>query len=690
MQENYPVQRIEMSKKDAIELFREKGEAFKVEILQQIEDETVSLYQQGTFIDLCRGPHVGATGHVKAFKVLHAAGAYWRGDERNPMLQRIYGTSFPTREELDAHLQKLEEIKRRDHRKLGKELDLFSSPDDTGPGLILWHPKGALVRLLIENFWRDSHVKHGYELIYSPHVARLELWETSGHLDYYKENMFAPMTVETGEYQLKPMNCPFHIMVYKSHLRSYRELPIRYGELGTVYRYERSGVLHGLMRVRGFTQDDAHIFCRPDQVASEVRQVLDFTMFVLRRFGFTEFALYLSTRPEKAVGSVEKWDQATEALEAALKASGFPYEVDPGEGVFYGPKIDLKIHDALGRAWQCSTVQIDFNNPERFGLSYIGEDGAAHQPIMIYRALLGSIERFFGILVEHYAGAFPTWLAPVQAIVLPITDKQADYASHVRDRLADAGLRVSLDLRKEKVGLKIREAEKAKNSLHARRGRAGTGSSGGLGPETQRDERRDTAHYRGARSDTTRYASRIIDPFLSSLMGRTVTPKHRVNHLIRVPEVRVIGPESEQLGILKTSEALKLAHEGGYDLVEVAPTSTPPVCRIMDYGKFKYEQSKKDHKTRQHQKSTQVKEIKFRPRTDKHDLETKIRQILDFLADGTKTKVTVMFRGREMANQELGRAAMGKVREEIKEAGTIEMEPRMEGRNLYMIVAPKN
>ncbi len=462
IQKNYPVQRLEMSKEDAIKLFREKGEKFKVEIIQQIEDEAVSLYQQGDFIDLCRGPHVSATGQVKAFKLLNAAGAYWRGDERNPMLQRIYGTSFPTQAELDAHLLKLEEIKRRDHRKLGKELDLFSSPEETGPGLILWHPKGALVRSLIENFWRDSHVKHGYELVYSPHVARLELWKTSGHVDYYKENMFAPMSVDAGEYQLKPMNCPFHIMVYKSHLRSYRELPIRYGELGTVYRYERSGVLHGLMRVRGFTQDDAHIFCRPDQIESEVRKVLDFTMFVLRRFGFTEFALYLSTRPEKAVGALEKWDQATKALEAALKGSGFPYDIDPGEGVFYGPKIDLKIHDALGRAWQCSTVQIDFNNPERFGLSYIGEDGAAHQPIMIHRALLGSIERFFGILVEHYAGAFPTWLAPVQAIVLPITDKQTEYASHVRDHLAAAGLRVAIDLRNEKVGLKIREAEKAK------------------------------------------------------------------------------------------------------------------------------------------------------------------------------------------------------------------------------------
>ncbi len=462
IRENYPVERLEMSKEDAMKLFRDKGEPFKVEIIQQIEDAVVSLYRQGAFIDLCRGPHVPATGQVRAFKVLHSAGAYWRGDERQPMLQRIYGTAFPTRQDLDAHLHRLEEMKRRDHRKLGKELDLFSIQDETGPGLILWHPQGARVRLVIENFWREAHVKHGYELVYSPHVARHELWQTSGHADYYKDNMFAPITVDSGEYQLKPMNCPFHIMVYKSRLRSYRDLPVRYGELGTVYRYERSGVLHGLMRVRGFTQDDAHIFCCPDQVESEVGKVLAFTVFVLRRFGFTEFEWYLSTRPDTSVGAPDEWDQATRALEAALKGGGLPYRMDPGEGVFYGPKIDLKIRDALGRSWQCSTVQIDFNNPERFALSYIGEDGAAHRPIMIHRALLGSIERFFGILVEHYAGAFPTWLAPVQAVVLPITDKQADYAAQVRDQLADAGLRVELDLRNEKVGLKIREAEKSK------------------------------------------------------------------------------------------------------------------------------------------------------------------------------------------------------------------------------------
>ena len=334
--------------------------------------------------------------------------------------------------------------------------------DEIGPGLVLWHPKGALIRLLIENFWREQHLQQGYELVYSPHIARLDLWRTSGHLDYYRENMFVPMKVEASEYQLKPMNCPFHIMIYKSHLRSYRDLPIRYGELGTVYRYERTGVLHGLLRVRGFTQDDAHLFCRPDQIEAEVGRVLDFTFFVLRTFGFSEFELYLSTRPEKAVGSTERWAQATSALEAALKGRGVSYRIDPGEGVFYGPKVDIKIKDVLGRAWQCSTVQVDFNNPERFELAYIGEDGKPHQPIMIHRALMGSIERFFGILLEHYAGAFPTWLAPVQAKALCITEKQRNYAETVVGQLKAAGCRAEADLRNEKIGFKIREAEKAK------------------------------------------------------------------------------------------------------------------------------------------------------------------------------------------------------------------------------------
>ncbi|MBP8827553.1 MAG: threonine--tRNA ligase, partial [Nitrospira sp.] len=410
MKRGLTVTRSELSKQDAIKFFQERGEGYKVELINSFDDASpISLYRQGEFVDLCRGPHLPTTGYVGAFKLLSTGGAYWRGDERNPMLQRVYGTSFPTKKELDAHLAKLEEIKRRDHRKLGKELDLITIQDEIGPGLVLWHPKGSLIRLLIENFWREQHIKDGYDLVYSPHVARLDLWKTSGHVDYYRENMFVSMKLEGSEYQLKPMNCPFHIMIYKSHMRSYRDLPIRYGELGTVYRYERTGVLHGLLRVRGFTQDDAHLFCRPDQIEAEVSRVLDFTFFVLGTFGFTEFEVYLSTRPEKSVGSEENWTIATNALEAALKSRGVAYEVDPGEGVFYGPKIDIKIKDVLGRSWQCSTVQVDFNNPERFKLAYTGEDGKAHQPIMIHRALMGSIERFFGILIEHYAGAFPTW-----------------------------------------------------------------------------------------------------------------------------------------------------------------------------------------------------------------------------------------------------------------------------------------
>ncbi|NGZ10149.1 MAG: threonine--tRNA ligase [Nitrospira sp. LK70] len=460
---NLTITRREFSKQDAIDFFKARGEHYKVELIQGFPDgEPITAYTQGDFVDLCRGPHLPTTGSIGAIKLLNTAGAYWRGDERNPMLQRIYGTSFPTRAEVDAYLARLEEIKRRDHRKVGKELDLISIQDEIGPGLVLWHPKGAAVRLLIENFWREQHIRDGYQLVYSPHTARLDLWKTSGHLDYYRENMFPSMKLEGSEYQLKPMNCPYHIMIYQSHLRSYRDLPIRYGELGTVYRYERTGVLHGLMRVRGFTQDDAHLFCRPDQMEQEVSRVLDFTFFVLRTFGFHQFEVFLSTRPKESVGGDEHWTLATSALEAALKNRNISFHLDPGGGAFYGPKIDIKIKDALGRSWQCSTVQVDFNNPERFELNYIGEDGKAHRPIMIHRALMGSIERFFGILIEHYGGAFPTWLAPVQVVVMNITDHQQDYAAAVVAQLKAVGFRAEADLRNEKIGFKIREAEKAK------------------------------------------------------------------------------------------------------------------------------------------------------------------------------------------------------------------------------------
>jgi len=463
VQQKLVISRKELPKEEAIKLFADNNETYKVELLEEMEnDETISIYKQGNFVDLCRGPHLLNTSKIKYFKLLNVAGAYWRGDEKNKMLQRIYGTAYPKKSALDEHLQLLEEAKRRDHRKVGKELELYSVDENIGPGLILWHPKGAHIRHLIEEFWKNAHFKAGYELLYSPHIAKLDLWRKSGHVDFYKENMYAPMKIDEVEYELKPMNCPFHISVFKSRIRSYREFPIYWAELGTVYRYERSGVIHGMLRVRGFTQDDAHIFCLPDQIEKEILNLLDFTMFFLNTFGFEEYEIFLSTRPEKSVGSDENWEIATNALEYALKTSKYDYKIDPGEGVFYGPKIDIKIRDVLKRYWQCTTIQVDFNLPERFQIEYIGEDGQAHRPIMIHRALLGSLERFFGILIEQYGGAFPVWLAPVQAVVLPITDKQREFAFDYYEQLKDSGIRVQFDDRNEKIGFKIREGETQK------------------------------------------------------------------------------------------------------------------------------------------------------------------------------------------------------------------------------------
>jgi len=459
---NLPIVRKELSRIDAITLFTGKGEDYKLELIAGFPDETFSVYEQGDFVDLCRGPHLRYTGKAKALKLLSIAGAYWRGDEKNKMLQRVYGTAFPTKDELKAHLDKLEEAKKRDHRKLGKELDLFSINDEAGGGLVLWHPKGARIRKAIEDFWRDEHYKAGYELVFTPHIARLDLWKQSGHWDFYRESMYSPMDVEGFEYELKPMNCPFHIMIYNSSMKSYRDLPIRQAELGTVYRFEKSGVLHGLMRVRGFTQDDAHIFCTREQLGSEIDRVIDFVLYILRTFGFSEFEAYLSTRPEKYVGEPAVWDEATEALREGLERHNLSYKVDEGGGAFYGPKIDLKIKDSIGRSWQCSTIQVDFNLPEKFDVNYIGEDSKRHRPIMIHRALMGSLERFFGVLIEHYAGAFPTWLAPVQAMVMTITDKHIPYADGVLEKLRKAGIRAEIDKRNEKIGYKIREAQMQK------------------------------------------------------------------------------------------------------------------------------------------------------------------------------------------------------------------------------------
>jgi threonyl-tRNA synthetase len=453
-------ERFEMSKPEALDLFKKNGEKYKVELVEGLEDGTISFYKQGDFTDLCRGPHLPGTGRLKAYKLMSIAGAYWRGDSSREMLQRIYGVAFAGKQELDQYLKFLEEAAKRDHRKLGKELDLFSIDDQIGGGLVLWHPKGARVRREIEQFWMDEHYKNGYEIVYTPHVGRSTLWETSGHLGFYKENMYAPMDIEGQPFYVKPMNCPFHISIYKNRGRSYRELPFRWAELGTVYRYERSGVLHGLMRVRGFTQDDAHIFCRQDQMPEEIDRVLNFCLYIIRSFGFQDFKLYLATRPkEKSVGDEERWQAATEALRDAVAKTGLPSEVDEGGGAFYGPKIDLKIKDALGREWQCSTIQFDFNMSERFDLTYKGSDSADHQPYMIHRALLGSLERFFGVLIEHYEGAFPVWLAPVQALVLPVLPDNHEYSRSVMEELRGAGIRAEIDSRNEKIGYRIREAQ---------------------------------------------------------------------------------------------------------------------------------------------------------------------------------------------------------------------------------------
>lgn len=456
-------ERKEVSRDEAVKIFSDMGETYKVEILNEIpEDETISIYQSGNFLDLCRGPHIEHAGKIKAIKLLKSAGAYWRGDEKNKMLQRIYGITFPSKKDLKKYLNDLEEAKKRDHRALGQQLDLFSVSDDIGPGLVLWHPNGAMIRHIVESFWKDEHLKAGYKLVNTPHIGKSGLWKTSGHLDFYAESMYSPIEVDGQEYYVKPMNCPFHIEIYKSRKRSYRELPIRYGELGTVYRYERSGALHGLMRVRGFTQDDAHIICTPDQLEVEVNKLISFSFKMLKSFGFEDFDVYLSTKPEKAVGELKDWDLATESLKKALDKNEIEFKVDEGGGAFYGPKIDIKIKDALNRSWQCTTIQFDFNLPNRFEMDYVGEDNQPHRPFMIHRALLGSLERFFGTLIEYHGGNFPVWLAPVQVKVIPLSDNFEHYSMLKLNKLLEKGIRAEIDLRSEKVGYKIREAEMQK------------------------------------------------------------------------------------------------------------------------------------------------------------------------------------------------------------------------------------
>ena len=452
-----PMVREELPRQKAIDLFASQGESFKVALLQDLEDPMVSLYRQGNFTDLCRGPHLASTTQIRFFKLTQVAGAYWRGDERNPMLQRIYGTAFFEKKALEDHLHRLEEARRRDHRRLGKDLDLFSLHDEVGPGLVIYHPKGALLRTILEDFEKKEHLKRGYEIVIGPQLLRADLWKKSGHYENYRELMYFT-EIDGQSYGIKPMNCLAHMIIYKSKIRSYRDLPKRYFELGTVHRHEKSGVLHGLMRVRQFTQDDAHIICTPDQLQDEIRGVLDFVAYVMKIFDFA-FEVEISTRPEKSIGSDEDWERATQALSQALEANGLSFSISEGEGAFYGPKIDIKLKDALDRRWQCATIQCDFTLPERFDLHYIGPDGERHRPVMIHRVILGALERFLGVLIEHYAGAFPTWLAPVQAVVLSVTDRTLTYCRGVHQALIQAGIRADLDIRNEKLGLKVREAQ---------------------------------------------------------------------------------------------------------------------------------------------------------------------------------------------------------------------------------------
>jgi threonyl-tRNA synthetase len=463
VQQNLPYAREFVERTEGLQKFKKEGDFMKCHFIEQFTkpDEKISIYKTGKFLDFCRGPHIPSTGKIKAFKLLNIAGAYWLGDEKNPQLQRIYGTSFFSKKDLDAYINGIEEAKKRDHRVLGKQLDLFSIQDLAGPGLIFWHPKGGTIRKEMEDWMREQYVKRGYSLVYTPHVMRKQLWQTSGHEGYYGQNMFDAMELDDAEYRLKPMNCPGHILIYRDSLRSYRDLPVRLGELGTVYRYERSGVMHGLLRVRGFTQDDAHIFCTPEQIEKEIADCVEFARDVLKDFGFDKFQTELSTWDPKDrknfVGSEEQWNHATHSLEKVLKELNIEYKTIPGEAAFYGPKIDIKLVDAIGRLWQLSTVQFDFNLPQRFELEYVAEDGTRKQPVMVHRALYGSVERFFGVLIEHYAGAFPVWLSPVQAVMIPIAERHAEYAEKVAAQLRAAGVRVEVDARNEKMNAKIRE-----------------------------------------------------------------------------------------------------------------------------------------------------------------------------------------------------------------------------------------
>jgi len=686
LKNNLKFEKFEINKDEARELFKE--EKFKLELIDDIEGDIVSIYKVGEFFDLCRGPHLKDTTLIKNFKILSSSSSYWRGDEKKEVLQRIYGTSFFDENSLNSYLEKLKEVEKRDHRRLGKELDLFSiHPEEAGPGFIFFHPKGGMIRKIIEDFEREEHLKRGYQFVYTPHIAKAKLWEISGHLSYYKDNMYSQIEVDNVPYLVKPMNCPGHILIYKSRTRSYKELPLRFFELGTVYRYERSGVLHGLLRVRGFTQDDAHIFCTEDQLEDEIIGVLNFALFMMKTFGFENYEIYLSTRPEKFVGAIELWEKATNALIKALEIEKIDYKIDPGEGVFYGPKIDIKLKDSLDRLWQGPTIQVDFNLPQRFNLTYMGNDGKEHTPVMIHRVVLGSIERFFGALIENYAGNFPLWLSPVQIKILTVTQDVEDYAKEVYNKLFEVGFRVESDFSNDALQEKIKNGEmekvpylfvigkKEKEKKEVAVRKKNQGNLGNFSIDNIIEK---------LKKEVENKKWVMIQWGWSSIKGDSL----RVNKAIKAKEVRVIDNDGKQLGVFPIDQALSLAEENNLDLVEINANINPPVCKIVDYGKYKYELTKKKKEAKKKQVTFDVKNLELRPFIGKGDLEYKVKNAKEWLLDGDKVKISIFFRGRELANKERGFELLKNVIDQLKDVAVVEKEPFFQGKRIECLIGP--
>ncbi|KAF4529766.1 hypothetical protein B566_EDAN018209 [Ephemera danica] len=680
-----PVLRRVLPRDEAVAYFKGLGEHYKAEIIASIpSDQDVSLYREGAFEDLCRGPHVPSTGKLKHFKLMKVAGAYC-----NEMLQRIYGTAWATKEELQQHLHMLEEAEKRDHRRLGRELDLFHL-DEHSPGTVFWHPKGWTVWQQVEQYMRHVYQDNGYQEVKGPQIVDRVLWEKSGHWEKYRDAMFTTES-EKREYALKPMNCPGHILIFKQGIKSYRDLPLRYGEFGQCHRHEPTGGLPGIMRVRAFTEDDGHIFCTEDMILPECVAYTALLQKVYKDFGFTDIIYKVATRPAARIGSDEIWDKAEHALMESLRRSGVAYVIAPGDGAFYGPKIEYTLQDALGRQWQCGTMQIDFSMAERLEAEYVAEDGGRRTPVMLHRAIVGSLERFIGILIEQHAGALPMWLAPQQVVVACITDAQAEYASDVVKTLQKQGVRATADLRNEKITRKIRELsmqkvpyilvvgdkEKANGTVAVRaRGNADLGVM-------------PLADFSSKLASDIAQKVNNIATFLDRRTPN-VERKHRLNREIMAPQVRLNGLENEPLGVVTLMEALRLSGEADVDLVEIAPTADPPVCRLMDYGKFKYQEQKKAAEAKSKQKVIEVKEVKFRPGTDEGDYLIKMRNLRRFIAeDGDKGKVTLRYRGREITHQDIGMRLLERIRDELADVSVVEHMPKLEGRQMIMVLAPK-